>query len=186
MMMLRRVLYAPLTTAIKASGVRDLIDEDLRHWMRAEGSSRSRVMASRTWRAQLLYRLRSGRKPSWLLARMWCVPLGFERTLIIDCPDVGGGLYIQHGLATIVAAQKIGSGCRINQQVTVGWSKGGRPTIGDDVEVKAGAKVLGGISVGHRVRIGANAVVLRDVPDGLTVVGVPTHHYGAHRDALKN
>ena len=47
------------------------------------------------------------------------------------------------------------------------------PTLGDDVFIGAGAKVLGGITVGNHVKIGANAVVVKDIPDGSTAVGVP-------------
>lgn len=175
-----RLLYAPLWLAVRLSDQRSVINADLAHWMTAEKRSASGVMGERTWRAQLLFRLRRGNKPAWLIARLWCVLVGFERTLILDA-EIGPGLYVQHGLATIVVARTIGKNCRVNQQVTVGWSKGGCPVIGDNVEIKAGAKVLGAITVGNDVRVGANGVVLKDVPDGLTVVGVPTHHYGAHK-----
>ena len=59
--------------------------------------------------------------------------------------------------------------------MTVGWDYRGprRPIIGDDVFIGAGAKVLGAVTIGHGARIGANAVVMCDVPDGATVVGVP-------------
>jgi serine O-acetyltransferase len=57
--------------------------------------------------------------------------------------------------------------------VTIGAERGLAPVLGDDVFVGAGARVLGGVRVGCRVRIGANAVVVADVPDGATVVGVP-------------
>ena len=61
----------------------------------------------------------------------------------------------------------------IFQQVTLGSSRGGVPTLGGHVDVGAGAKILGGVRIGHHARIGANAVVLCDVPDGATAVGVP-------------
>lgn len=181
----RRVIVAPLLWAARLSGQRELIAADLEHWMSAEQRDRIAVMSQRVWRTQLLYRLRQGRRLPYLLARIWCIPLGFERTLILDCPDIGPGLHMHHGFATIVVAHKIGAQCRINQQVTVGWSKGDYPTIGDNVEIKAGAKVLGGITIGDRVRIGANAVVLKDVPNDMTVVGVPSHHYGAHKEWIE-
>jgi serine O-acetyltransferase len=69
----------------------------------------------------------------------------------------------------------IGDNVRIDQQVTIGirWDEGIAPTIGNNVRIGAGAKVLGSIRVGNDARIGANAVVLVDVPDGATAVGVP-------------
>jgi serine O-acetyltransferase len=97
-----------------------------------------------------------------------------ERTLHLACSDIGPGLFIQHGFATIVAARKVGRNCWINQQVTIGFTRPeARPVIGDDVFVYAGAKVLGDISIGDGARVGANAVVIEDVPPGATAVGVP-------------
>lgn len=96
-------------------------------------------------------------------------------SLILECPDIGGGLFIQHGLSTIVAARSIGQNCQINQQVTVGYNddSGLPPVIGDNVSIFAGAKVIGNIRIGNNVKIGANAVVIRDVPDNSLAVGVP-------------
>ncbi len=97
-------------------------------------------------------------------------------TLFLSTPEIGPGLYIQHGFATIVAAKKIGKDCFINQQVTIGYTESGKtPTLGDNVRVSAGAKVLGDIQVGNNVKIGANAVVLKDVPANCTVGGIPAY-----------
>ncbi|MDR2010191.1 MAG: serine O-acetyltransferase [Bacteroidales bacterium] len=59
---------------------------------------------------------------------------------------------------------------------------GGKPTIGNNVKIYAGAKLIGGIKVGDNVKIGANAVVVKDVPDNCTVVGVPA--YIVRRDGV--
>lgn len=68
----------------------------------------------------------------------------------------------------------IGKGCMIMQQVTIGQlADGAVPTIGNGVYIGAGAKILGGISIGDNARIGANAVVLINVLPGKTAVGVP-------------
>lgn len=69
----------------------------------------------------------------------------------------------------------IGDNVRIDQQVTIGirWDEKIAPIIGNNVRIGAGAKLLGSIRVGDGARIGANAVVLTDVPDGATAVGVP-------------
>lgn len=95
-------------------------------------------------------------------------------TLHIDSFDIGGGLYIQHGFSSMIAAKSIGKNCWINQQVTIGYNgQGDPPVIGDNVTITCGAKVLGNIHVGSNVIVGANAVVIRDVPDGCVVGGVP-------------
>lgn len=68
----------------------------------------------------------------------------------------------------------VGPNCLIFQQVTVGNGDGADvPKIGGHVDIGAGAKLLGGIIVGDHARIGANAVVLQDVPEGATAVGIP-------------
>lgn len=94
--------------------------------------------------------------------------------LILDTScEIGKGLFIQHGLATIVMAH-IGDYCWINQQVTIGHKdKTGHPTLGNHVRVTAGAKVIGNIRIGDAATIGANAVVLKDVPADCVVAGVP-------------
>ena len=95
-------------------------------------------------------------------------------TLYIDALEIGGGLYIQHGFATMIAAKSIGENCWINQQVTIGYNgQGDPPVIGDNVTITCGAKVLGPIHIGNHVTVGANAVVIRDVPDDCVVGGVP-------------
>jgi serine O-acetyltransferase len=67
----------------------------------------------------------------------------------------------------------IGPNCLIFQQVTLGTNDKGVLTIGGHVDIGAGAKVIGNIRVGNHVRIGENSVVVHDVPDGATVVGIP-------------
>ena len=111
-------------------------------------------------------------------ARRWRQSLAVvypgERTLHLACSDIGPGLFIQHGFATIVAARRVGRNCWINQQVTIGFTRPeDRPTIGDDVFVYAGAKVLGddhGRRRGARRRERGRA---RRRPAGCTAVGVP-------------
>lgn len=95
-------------------------------------------------------------------------------SLYIDALEIGGGLYIQHGFATMIAAKYIGENCWINQQVTIGYNgQGDPPVIGDNVMITCGAKVLGDIHIGNNVVVGANAVVIRDVPERCVVGGVP-------------
>lgn len=69
----------------------------------------------------------------------------------------------------------IGERCVIGQGVTLGGNgnENGVPNVGNDVYISAGARILGPVHIGSRARIGANAVVLTDVPEGATAVGVP-------------
>jgi serine O-acetyltransferase len=102
-----------------------------------------------------------------------CSPMS---TLFINTRDIGPGLFIQHGFATVISAAKIGRNCWINQQVTIGYlNSSDCPTLGDNVMVTAGAKIIGGVTVGDNSKIGANAVVLKNVPPDVTVVGVPAY-----------
>lgn len=91
---------------------------------------------------------------------------------------IGDGLFIDHGNGVVVGeTAEIGNYCTIYHEVTLGGTgkdKGKRhPTIGNNVLVGAGAKILGPFRVGDNAMIGANAVVLHEVPDNATVVGVP-------------
>ncbi|MFH1645382.1 MAG: serine O-acetyltransferase [Candidatus Omnitrophota bacterium] len=91
---------------------------------------------------------------------------------------IGKGFFIDHGMGVVIGETTIiGDNVTLFQGVTLGGTgkeKGKRhPTIGNDVVVGTGAKVLGNIIIGGNVNIGANAVVIKDVPDNSTVVGVP-------------
>jgi serine O-acetyltransferase len=100
-----------------------------------------------------------------------CRPMN---TLFISTAVIGLGLFIQHGFATIIAAKSIGANCWINQQVTIGYSNTDDcPTIGDNVTISAGAKLIGAVTLGNNSKVGANAVVVKNVPANSTIVGVP-------------
>lgn len=91
---------------------------------------------------------------------------------------IGRRLVIDHGTGIVIGATTIiGDDCLIYQGVTLGGtgiSQGKRhPTLGNNVMIGSGAKVLGDIQIGNHSRVAANSVVLRDVPDNSTVVGVP-------------
>jgi len=105
-------------------------------------------------------------------------------TLFINTVNIKPGLFIQHGFATIIAAKSVGRDCWVNQQVTIGFSnETDAPDIGNNVSIKAGAKVIGGITIGNNSTVGANAVVSKNVPDNCIVVGVPA--YIIKRDGIK-
>ena len=91
---------------------------------------------------------------------------------------IGKRFVIDHGMGIVIGeTTEIGDDVTLYHGVTLGgttWNKGKRhPTIGNNVVVGTGAKVLGNITIGENVRIGANSVVFRNVPDNSTVVGVP-------------
>jgi len=92
--------------------------------------------------------------------------------------QIGRRFFIDHGMGIVIGeTTEIGDDCTLYHGVTLGgtsWDKGKRhPTLGNNVVIGAGAKVLGPISIGADVRIGSNSVVLKDVPPGATVVGIP-------------
>ena len=150
--------------------------KDLNRWQEIchlEGSN-SAVLAQLLWswkefRNLFIYR-NSHRRLFRFWIAFWYRPMD---TLFIETPEIGGGLFIQHGFATMIAAQSIGENCWINQQVTIGYTGKGCPVIGDNVMITCGAKVLGDIVVGNGAVIGANAVVIKDVEPGTVMGGVP-------------
>lgn len=91
---------------------------------------------------------------------------------------IGKGLFIDHGMGVVIGeVAEIGDNLTIYHGVTLGGTgkdKGKRhPTIGNDVIIGCGAKILGPISIGDGAKIGANSVVLKNVPKGKTAVGIP-------------
>lgn len=91
---------------------------------------------------------------------------------------IGKGVFIDHGMGVVIGETTIiGDYCLIYQNVTLGGTgkqTGKRhPTLAKNVVVGAGAKILGNINIGNNVRVGAGSIVLRDVPDDCTVVGIP-------------
>ena len=106
----------------------------------------------------------------YVIARLLWKPL---ETLYIYTKEIGGGLYIQHGFATIISAKKIGENCRIYQQVTIGYKGEFSPVLEDNVSVTCGAKVLGDLTMHKNSLAASGAVVLKDVPENAIVGGVP-------------
>jgi len=92
--------------------------------------------------------------------------------------EIGRRFFIDHGMGVVIGeTAEIGDDCTLYQGVTLGgtsWNKGKRhPTLGNNVVIGAGAKVLGPFKVGDNARIGSNSVVIKEVPANATVVGVP-------------
>ncbi|WP_295392667.1 serine O-acetyltransferase [uncultured Thiodictyon sp.] len=101
---------------------------------------------------------------------------------------IGRRVFIDHGMGVVIGETAvIGDDCTLYHGVTLGgtsWQKGRRhPTLGRDVVVGAGAKVLGPIPIGDGARIGSNAVVVKAVPPGATVVGIPGRVIECEQDA---
>ncbi len=130
--------------------------------------------------------LRSHRRANWLyrhghrLLARWQSQRCVKRTGIEIHPaaKIGKRFFIDHGTGVVIGeTTEIGDDCTIYQGVTLGGTgkdQGKRhPTLGNNVMVGAGAKVLGPITIGNNVRIAAGAVVLTDIPDNCTAVGIP-------------
>ncbi|MBQ4335443.1 MAG: serine acetyltransferase [Myxococcaceae bacterium] len=109
--------------------------------------------------------------------------VGTEASFGPDCELAYGGLGI-----VVHPKSRIGARVLVGPHVTIGGRSHshGAPIIEDDVQIGAGACILGDIRVGRGARIGANAVVLRDVPAGATVVGVPSHVVEGSGEAPSN
>ncbi len=94
--------------------------------------------------------------------------------------QIGRRFFIDHGMGVVIGETAvIGDDCTLYHGVTLGgttWNKGKRhPTLGNGVVVGAGAKILGPIEIGAGARVGSNSVILKQVPEGATVVGIPGH-----------
>ena len=160
------------------------LKEDLDAVMDRDPAARSR------WEVFFLYSgfkaVRSHRKANWcyrhnlkFLAR-WISQRSRKKTGIEIHPaaQIGKGLFIDHGMGVVIGeTTQIGDNCTLYQGVTLGGTgkdHGKRhPTLGNNVLVGAGAKVLGPFTVGDNARVAAGAVVLDAVPPGATAVGVP-------------
>jgi serine O-acetyltransferase len=177
----RLIAVFPLLWLYGITDQQETIDADVEQWAeRLWIRERDRLLglllyAFPGFRSVYYHRLRGGNPAGVLLARLarlvWKGVPGLE----MSDTKIGPGLFIAHGQNTILSAERIGANLQVHQGVTVGWDYRGarRPIIGDNVFIGAGAKVLGAITIGNGARIGANAVVVCDVPDGATVVGVP-------------
>jgi serine O-acetyltransferase len=136
--------------------------------------------------AVLMHRLSHGlwkRGLKWLARFVSNVARLFTGIEIHPGAQIGRRFFIDHGMGVVIGETAvIGEDCTLYHGVTLGgtsWDKGKRhPTLGRDVVVGAGAKVLGPIEIGDGARIGSNAVVVKAIAPGATVVGVPGHVVG--------
>ncbi len=163
--------------------------DDIANVLRLDPAARSGlevVLCYPGFHAMLFHRM-----AHWLWQRGWLVPGRFLSTVarsltgieIHPGATIGRRLFIDHGVGVVIGeTAEIGDDVTLYQGVTLGGTslqRGKRhPTLGDGVIVGAGAKVLGAFTVGKGARIGANAVVLTDVPAGVSVAGIPAKIIG--------
>jgi serine O-acetyltransferase len=105
--------------------------------------------------------------------RFWSVVTGAD--IPLNTWALGEGLELPHPNGVVIHPDtEIGENCRIFQQVTLGTGPiAGVPRVGSHVHIGAGAKIIGGVSIGDGAVIGANSVVVSDVPAGMTAAGIP-------------
>lgn len=110
---------------------------------------------------------------SWALIchRFWSVVCGVDIPISVK---FGRGILMPHTNGIVIHGNSvIGENCLIFHQVTIGTRNSEPPIIGNNVDIGAGAKILGSIKIGDHANIGANAVVITDVPAYATAVGIP-------------
>jgi serine O-acetyltransferase len=127
--------------------------------------------------AMILYRI------MWFLEkkRLSFISVIFYKMLSFFChcligrrAEFGDGFVIMHTFGIVVnSTVRGGKNITIQHGVTIGENRGKSPVLGDDVFIGAGAKLFGDIRIGSRVKIGANSTVIKDVPDGALISGVP-------------
>ena len=178
----------PVYLCVLCSKHKNLIKADVARWNQIDGISLS-FFESINWymtykkefRNLIQHRLKNPTRTAiamlhFVIARVLWKPM---ESLYIYTEDIGGGLYIQHGFATIITASKIVKNCRIYQQVTIGYKNGELPPVlEDNVAVTCGAKVLGNITMHKGSLAAAGAVVVKDVPENAIVAGVPAKVIG--------
>lgn len=155
-----------------------------RNRMDAMGQILRLMVVSDAFLAQACYRLKARLQALGIpglprIAHRAAMVLG--QVAIGDPVVVAPGLYLLHGQVVIDGFTEIGPGALIAPFVTIGLRQGSfdGPVIGAGVSIGTGAKVLGPVRIGSRARIGANAVVLTDVPQGATATGVPATVHSA-------
>ena len=132
----------------------------------------------------------------WRLKLRWLARLGSHITRFLTGIEIHPGatigrrVFIDHGMGVVIGeTAEIGDDCTLYHGVTLGgvsWNQGKRhPTLGKGVVVGAGAKILGPFTVGDGAKVGSNSVVVKPVPPGATVVGIPARVVEATPDAAR-
>lgn len=160
----------------------ELVRSDLRakaQWSYGHVSPRSiaKTLLTDGTAAMLWYRLMQW-AGKWRLAPLEMI---FNKLNAICCnciigrgAEFGPGFVLIHSTGVVINGQvRGGSHVYLEHQVTIGAERGQSPRLGDSVFVGAGAKIVGPVTIGRNCRIGANAVVVHDIPSGSTAVGIP-------------
>lgn len=159
--------------AYLASRNKRIIDRDLQVWCHQHQLPGSKVYG-------LLYMLiwiREFRNLFYYRLKPWGDVLGIIlpklSSLYLNARFIGPGFFIQHGEGSRINGEYIGANCWVNQDVAIAFSnRTDRPTLMDNIKVHVGAKVIGKVTIGENSIIGANAVIVKNVPPDCTVVGV--------------
>ncbi len=183
------VLNLAMAEAAPVPGPLALAREDLDCVFGRDPAARSRLEVLLTYpglHAILAHRIAHalwGR--GWRFAARWLAWLArlLSNVDIHPGATIGRRFFIDHGAGVVIGeTAEIGDDCTLYHGVTLGgttWNKGKRhPTLGRGVVVGAGAKILGAIRIGDGARIGANSVVIREVPAGRTAIGIPARLVG--------
>ena len=168
-------LVLPFWILVRKQKNFELISGDISEWLRRYHKPQLVTFKSFVWlmvyqlafRNVLYYRMKGfSIFASWLYKKQ-------NEPIITHSGPIGKGLFFCHGFSTMLGVKSIGENCWINQQVTIGFTKDGVPTIGNNVTIYAGAIILGDITIGDNAVIGAGAVVLKDVPANSMAFGNP-------------
>ncbi len=176
------------------TGLLALAREDMACVFERDPAARSRLEVLLTYpglHAMLMHRLAHRLWSSdWRFTARW---LGWLARLLTNVDihpgaSIGRRFFIDHGAGVVIGeTAEIGDDCTLYHGVTLGgttWNKGKRhPTLGSGVVVGAGAKILGAIRIGDDARVGANSVVIREVPAGRTAIGIPARLVGERATA---
>ena len=160
----------------------EILRQDIRHkavWFELPPTAKStlKMLFSDGSSAQILYRAMrfcQTRRLKPLAFVFYRLNAFFGHAVIGRGADFGPGLVILHSIGIVINSQvRAGRNLVLEHGVTIGAEKNRCPVLGDNVFIGAGAKIIGAVRIGSDVKIGANAVVTKDIPDGATAVGIP-------------
>lgn len=175
-LMIWRSLPVMLVYKNISNETKDKIDQDMSRLGFLPGVlSVHKLMFSNTiFRRQSFVRIHDESPVKYRLVRWTYKPLACLE-ISSTTKQIGGGLQIFHGYSTIIFCHSMGKNCSVYQNVTIGRGKKVNdidvPIIGDNVTIFTGAIIIGGVHIGNNAKIGAGAVVVKDVPENATVVG---------------